>query len=127
MIPSTEEKYAMFAPDVHEEFLDRLRAKWSEIITEPIPGLENVPSDEAEILELHRRLMIPSTPQSIINDMSDLVLTAPGDRVTILVDLFDSIERGLIVEGKTERDRLEFWHEVIVMLRAFMVSGGKTK
>jgi hypothetical protein len=71
------------------------------------------------------RMTVPSTTQSVIDDMADLVMTAPGERSAILVDLFESIQAGLVVAGLSEEDRYEFWYEVVVLAKNFALFGRK--
>ena len=68
-------------------------------------------------------MTIPSTNQAIVTSMADLVLTAPGERVSVLGYLFQAIEDGLIVEGATDERRREFWYEAILMAKNFAVLG----
>lgn len=65
----------------------------------------------------------PSTTQSVIDDMADLVMTAPGERAAMLNLLHQAIHSRLVVTGMSEEQKHDFWIDVLQDIRSLAALG----
>ena len=65
----------------------------------------------------------PSTEQTIINDMADLVVTTPDRQIAMMTALHKAIHERMVAAGLTDEQRYDFWTETFVSMRSFALLG----